>query len=69
MQVAEVFVNIPVKSIAKAFSYIVPGSLQVGIGWRVFVPFGGRKVEGFILSVREEAEGEKNFCCYHQAGG
>ncbi len=59
MQVAEVFVNIPVKSIAKAFSYIVPGSLQVGIGWRVFVPFGGRKVEGFILSVREEAEGEK----------
>lgn len=60
MQVAEVFVNIPVKSIAKAFSYIVPASLQVGIGWRVFVPFGGRKVEGFILSLREEEEGAQS---------
>lgn len=56
MQVAEVFVNIPVKSIAKAFSYIVPDELTVGVGWRVFVPFGGRKVEGFILSVGEGAE-------------
>ena len=54
MQVAEVFVNIPVKSIAKAFTYIVPADLDVGVGWRVFVPFGGRKVEGFILSLREE---------------
>ena len=63
MQVAEVFVNIPVKSIAKAFSYIVPASLTVGIGWRVFVPFGGRKVEGFILSVREgeQAQAGKSY--------
>ena len=58
MQVAEVFVNIPVKSIAKAFSYIVPDELTVGIGWRVFVPFGGRKVEGFILSVRENEQAQ-----------
>lgn len=63
MQVAEVFVNIPVKSIAKAFSYLVPANLSVGIGWRVFVPFGGRKVEGFILSVREaeQAQAEKSY--------
>ncbi|MBO6291380.1 MAG: primosomal protein N' [Selenomonas sp.] len=58
MQVAEVFVNIPVKSIAKAFSYIVPDELTVGVGWRVFVPFGGRKVEGFILSMREESQAQ-----------
>lgn len=54
MLTADVFVNIPVKRIAKAYTYLVPDSLShVGTGWRVFVPFGGRKVEGFILSTAE----------------
>ena len=60
MQIAEVFVNIPVKSIAKAFSYLVPRGFVLEQGWRVFVPFGGRKVEGFIVSIREEAEDTKH---------
>lgn len=47
--------NLPVKSIAKAYSYHVPDELSfVAAGWRVFVPFGGRKVEGFILNVAEQ---------------
>ncbi len=57
MQTASVFVNIPVKSIAQAFTYRVPAELShLSAGWRVFVPFGGRKVEGFILSVQEQDE-------------
>ncbi len=53
-RIADVFVNIPVKSIAKAYTYIVPPSLAfIGVGWRVLVPFGGRKVEGFVVAVRE----------------
>ena len=56
---ADVFVNLPVKSIAKAYTYRVPDGLShVGAGWRVFVPFGGRKVEGFVLSVTEAKESE-----------
>ena len=59
MRLADVFVNIPVKSIAKAYTYRVPEELSyVGGGWRVLVPFGGRRVEGFILSVKEGEEGE-----------
>lgn len=59
MLVASVFVNIPVKSIAKAFTYSVPAELpSVGVGWRVFVPFGGRRVEGFVLAVRDMGEDE-----------
>lgn len=54
---ADVFVNIPVKSISSAFTYRVPAAFSyLGPGWRVFVPFGGRKVEGFILHTHEEAE-------------
>ena len=55
MRRAEVFVNIPVKSIAKAYSYAVPDEMSfLAAGWRVFVPFGGRRVEGFVVSVRED---------------
>ena len=59
MLTASVFVNIPVKSIAKAYTYSVPAELSfLETGWRVFVPFGGRKVEGFVLAVGEKSEAE-----------
>ena len=47
--------NLPVKSIAQAYTYHVPEELShIGAGWRVFVPFGGRKMEGFVLAVKEQ---------------
>ena len=59
MLTASVFVNVPVKSIAQAYTYRVPDALSfLSVGWRVFVPFGGRKVEGFILATAEQAEAE-----------
>ena len=62
MRKAEVFVNIPVKSIAKAYSYAVPEALSfLAAGWRVFVPFGGRSVEGFVVAVKNEAESGQNY--------
>ena len=57
MKTADVFVNIPVKSIARAYTYRVPQELQqIKAGWRVFVPFGSRKVEGFVVETHELAE-------------
>lgn len=51
MQIVEVYANIPVKSIAKPFTYILPPELHhVGVGWRVLVPFGNQQVEGFVVS-------------------
>ena len=59
MKTASVFVNIPVKSIAKAYTYLVPAEYDyVQAGWRVLVPFGGRKVEGFILATANMNETE-----------
>ena len=57
---AEVFVNIPVKRVAQAYSYRVPNHLScVGPGWRVVVPFGGRRVEGFVVQVSSGEEDER----------
>lgn len=51
-EIAQVIVNIPVRTVNKAFSYSIPSELDyVNIGWRVVVPFGGRKVEGFITGI------------------
>lgn len=49
---AEVFVNVPARRLAKSFTYLVPEALSfVGPGWRVVVPFGSRRAEGFVVSV------------------
>lgn len=54
---ANIFVNIPVKSIDKSFTYRIPPIFSyIGVGWRVIVPFGGRKAEGFIVSLTEKPE-------------
>ena len=53
MTVADVYINIPVKSIAQEFTYVLPEQLaQIAAGWRVFVPFGNVRKEGFVTCVR-----------------
>ena len=62
MLVAEICANVQTKTINKNFSYAVPERLNfLREGWRVMIPFGGRKVDGFIMSVREVEEPEKIF--------
>ncbi len=53
---AQVIVNIPARSIDKPFSYTVPAHLsEINVGWRVLVPFGNRKVEGFVIGLTAES--------------
>ena len=54
MLIAEICANVQVKSIDKTYTYEVPERLKfLSAGWRVFVPFGSRKVDGFVMEVRE----------------
>lgn len=56
-KVANVFVNIPVKSISKSYSYSVPEKFDfITAGWRVLVSFGNRNVEGFVVEVMEQKD-------------
>lgn len=53
-QIAHVLINIPTRRINKLFSYRIPEQLNfIGEGWRVWVPFGARRVEGFITATEE----------------
>ena len=58
MKYVLVAINLPVKNLFRQFIYSLPETLlQVGEGWRVVVPFGPQKVEGFVVRAfsREEA--------------
>jgi primosomal protein N' (replication factor Y) len=51
-RIAQVLINITTKNINKAFSYSIPEHLDyVDAGWRVLVPFGNRKLEGFVIDI------------------
>ncbi len=49
----EVLLELKVKNIDKTFTYSVPKNMEkdIKIGKRVLVPFGNKKLEGFILNV------------------
>ena len=48
---AEVLVEIKAKAVDKTFTYKIPDNMRVKVGVRVLVPFGPRKLEGFVMNI------------------
>jgi len=64
-----VAINLPVKNIFRQFLYLLPEGLeQIGFGWRVVVPFGAQKVEGFVVAAYDEAQA-RDYLAWEQAQG
>ncbi len=61
MEVASVIVDVPVRQTDNAYDYAVPAQWKGMIvpGTRVAVPFGPRKVQGFVVAMKETAEVDK----------
>jgi len=61
MTYASVLVDVSVRQTDRPFDYKVPTRWQDAIqpGMRVIVPFGPRKVQGFVLSIKETTNLEK----------
>lgn len=59
--IASVIVDVPAKQIDRTFDYTVPERLQAVVqrGIRVVVPFGPRKIQGFILAIKDESSVKK----------
>ncbi|WP_257350146.1 primosomal protein N' [Pseudalkalibacillus decolorationis] len=56
--IAEVIVDVPAMGTDRAFDYVVPDRLHglIVLGIRVIVPFGPRKITGFVVAVKEDTE-------------
>lgn len=60
MIIAEVCVNVAANSIDKNFTYRVPDHLKfLSAGWRVLIPFGVQKIDGFVIGVYEVDDATK----------
>lgn len=61
MNVASVVVDVPAKQTDKAFDYLIPEKwmdiIQPGI--RVIVPFGPRKIQGFVVDLKANSDFDK----------
>ena len=59
--IAEVIVEIATSCLDKVFDYKLPNSFFVEnlIGRRVLVPFGPRKIEGYIIAIKEKSNLEE----------
>lgn len=57
---ARVIVDISQEKLDKIFEYRIPKHLQtqIGIGMQVYIPFGSRKIKGYVVELTEEAEYE-----------
>src|SRR5690625_441248 len=57
MRIAKVIVDVPVLTINQFFDYLIPEHLKGVIepGMRVVIPFGPRKITGFVVEVSNES--------------
>jgi primosomal protein N' (replication factor Y) len=59
--IAKVIVDVPASQIDRPFDYLIPKEWESFIkrGMRVVVPFGPRKIQGFIVGIAEDTEVEQ----------
>ena len=53
--IAEVIVDVKASEVDKIFDYNLPSHLKVQVGSRVFVPFGTRRIEGYVVNIKQES--------------
>ncbi len=58
--IAEVIVDVLSSNVDKVFDYNIPSSLNVVVGDRVDVPFGPRKVDGFVINIKDNSNYDLN---------
>ncbi|WP_028398961.1 primosomal protein N' [Ectobacillus panaciterrae] len=61
MKVASVIVDVPARQTDRPFDYLIPKRWEdlVQAGMRVVVPFGPRKLQGFIIAVKDTMDVER----------
>ncbi len=56
MRYCDVIVDISAEALDRLFSYVIPDGLTLAVGQRVLVPFGPRKLEGYVLGFRDHVD-------------
>ncbi len=49
-------VLVEIQKLDKTFSYLIPDNMKAKVGIRCLIPFGNRKLEGFIIEIKDNIE-------------
>ena len=59
--IAEVIVDVMSSEVDRVFDYEIPSSLSdITKGYRVGVPFGNRKIEGYVVNIKRSTDCPKD---------
>ena len=53
---AEIIIDQDTKALDRVFEYIVPEELEINVGMRVYVPFGSRILQGYVIGLKETCD-------------
>ena len=53
---AQVIVDLSADALDRVFTYRVPDGMQIDVGWQVIVPFGARRLEGFVTGMTDACD-------------
>ena len=54
--IAEVIVDVLNSNVDKIFDYKLEPDSDIGIGFRVLVPFAGRNIDGYVINLKEKSD-------------
>lgn len=58
--IAEIVVDITTSMLDRIFDYEVPETLEVSVGDRVLIPFANRKVQGYVINLKQTSGYDKS---------
>lgn len=57
---AEIIIDQDAKALDRVFEYIIPEEMEINIGMRVYVPFGSRILQGYVIGIKETCDYDKS---------
>ena len=57
---AEIIIDQDAKALDRVFEYVVPEELDINVGMRVYVPFGSRILQGYVIGLKETCDYDQN---------
>ena len=53
---AKVIIDQDAKALDRVFEYTIPQDMQISVGHRVYVPFGNRVLQGYVIEISDNCE-------------
>ncbi len=53
---AEIIIDQDAKALDRVFEYIIPDDMSLSVGMRVYIPFGKRILQGYVIKVKDDCD-------------